>query len=277
MASFFNKITGKKDEDNIPNKNEIVSIKVDSIIPNRYQPRTEFDESAIEELSKTINEHGLLQPIVVREYDQDKYEIIAGERRYRAVKKLGWENIHAIVNNLTDSETASMGVIENLQRENLNPIEEAEAYLELMRVNDLTQSELSEQLGKSQSYVANKLRLLKLDNKITVAIANEKISQRHGRALLALDDKNKQIEVFEKILQDGLNVKQTENLITKIISGKGVVKQNERKAVSINKNIKIAANTIKKSVSMIKDTGINVKTEEHDNKEEYEIIIKIKK
>ncbi|GKQ43460.1 nucleoid occlusion protein [Companilactobacillus sp. RD055328] len=278
--ALFDRFSGKSEEE-IPEAKEdmqkVQSISMDSIIANRYQPRTEFDNDAIVELSKTIQEHGLLQPIVVREYENQKYEIIAGERRFRATKLLGWTEIKAIVNNLTDSETASMALIENLQRENLNPIEEAVAYQELMRVNDLTQSELSEQLGKSQSYVANKLRLLKLDTQITNAIANNKITQRHGRALLALD-KEQQIPAFNQIQAEDMNVKQTEVLINKLLTVNGKPKSNnKRKPVTLTKNMKLSVNTIKKSVSMIKDTGMKVETVENDNDDEYEIIIRIKK
>lgn len=277
MASIFDKISGKKDDKPEDVKqNEIKSIEMSQIVPNRYQPRTEFDQEAIAELAKTIDEHGLLQPIVVREADNDGYEIIAGERRYRAVKKLGWKQIDAIVNNLNDNQTASMGVIENLQRENLNPIEEAEAYLELMRVNDLTQAQLSQQLGKSQSYIANKLRLLKLSEPVKEAIASDEISQRHGRAILALKSVAQQVEALGKVTKSNLNVQQTENLVEKMLTQKTKTKKKVTKT-AVNRNIKIAANTIKKSVSMIEDTGMKVQTQEHDGEDEYEIVIKIKK
>ena len=141
---------------------EIKKIPIDHIIPNRFQPRTVFDDEKIEELARTIHTHGIIQPIVVREYEQDTFEIIAGERRWRAMKKLGWDLVPAIIKDFNDTETASVALIENLQREELTPIEEAMAYGKLLELHQLTQEALAQRLGKGQSTVANKLRLLKL-------------------------------------------------------------------------------------------------------------------
>ena len=143
-------------------KNQVVEIPVAAIVPNQYQPRKVFDQTEIQELAQTISEHGLLQPIVVREFRPGKYEIIAGERRFRAVKLLEWEKIPAIVEKMSDAESASLALIENLQRAQLSPVEEAQAYKQLMEFNNLTQAALAKGMGKSQSFVANKLRLLKL-------------------------------------------------------------------------------------------------------------------
>lgn len=143
-------------------KNQVVEIPVAAIVPNQYQPRKVFDQTEIQELAQTISEHGLLQPIVVREFRPGEYEIIAGERRFRAVKLLQWEKIPAIVEKMTDAESASLALIENLQRAQLSPVEEAQAYKQLMEFNHLTQATLAKGMGKSQSFVANKLRLLKL-------------------------------------------------------------------------------------------------------------------
>lgn len=292
MASFFDKYLGKKEEkevevtekqsveepeaSNEENLNTVQTISMKSIIPNRYQPRTEFDEDAITELSKTIDEHGLLQPIVVREYETGKFEIIAGERRFRAVKKLGWGNINAIVNNLTDRESASMALIENLQRENLNPIEEAEAYNELVKVNNLTQGQLSEQLGKSQSYIANKLRLLKLNPEVIKGIANNKITQRHGRAMLMLDD-DKQVKAYQQVIDENLNVKQTEELVNKMLGLHKKAKKTKEPSRTNNRDLKVSVNTLKKSIDLIKNTGADINVEEKDKDDEYELIIRIKK
>lgn len=151
--SFFHK-------NDLPQNKQVQDLPIAQLHPNRYQPRRTFSEESIKQLAQTLDEGGLLQPIVVRE-DGEGYEIVAGERRYRAAKSLGWEKIPAIVNNLSDAQTASLALIENLQRENLNPIDEALAYQELMKINNLTQTQLAQNIGKSQSYVANKLRLLK--------------------------------------------------------------------------------------------------------------------
>ena len=169
----------------IPKNKQIQDLPLARIHPNRFQPRHAFSSESISELAQTLREEGLLQPIIVRE-DGEEYEIIAGERRFRAAQSLGWEKIPAIVNNLSDQQTASLALIENLQREDLNPIDEATAYENLMELNSLTQAQLAKDIGKSQSYVANKLRLLKLDPQIQEALASGAITARHGRALLAL-------------------------------------------------------------------------------------------
>ncbi|MBD7894258.1 nucleoid occlusion protein [Limosilactobacillus sp. Sa3CUN2] len=197
-------------------KNKVVEIKVDQIIPNRYQPRKVFDQDGIRELAQTIDEHGLLQPIVVREYESAKYEIIAGERRYRAVKLLSWETIPAIIEKMSDKETASLALIENLQRSQLSSVEEAQAYRQLMDLNHLTQSALAKGMGKSQSFVANKLRLLKLIKPIQTAILDHRISERHGRAMLDLDEKQ-QREMLMRVVNERLTVRQTEDEVAKAL------------------------------------------------------------
>ncbi len=153
---------------------EIQEIPIVNITPNRYQPRTVFDDARIDELALTIRTHGLIQPIVVRQYEDDKYEIIAGERRFRAATKLGWEKVPAIIKNLNDTETASVALIENLQREELTAIEEAVAYQKLIELHNLTQEALAQRLGKGQSTIANKLRLLKLPEEIKKCIIRKK-------------------------------------------------------------------------------------------------------
>lgn len=198
-------------------KNKVVEIKVDQIIPNRYQPRKVFDQDAIRELAQTIDEHGLLQPIVVREYESAKYEIIAGERRYRAVKLLNWDTVPAIVEKMSDKETASLALIENLQRSQLSSVEEAQAYRQLMDLNHLTQAALAKGMGKSQSFVANKLRLLKLIKPVQTAILDHRISERHGRAMLDLDEKQ-QREMLMRVVNERLTVRQTEDEVARILS-----------------------------------------------------------
>ena len=193
--SFFK---SKKEVSAKPGVNDVVELEVQKIIPNRYQPRKLFSDESIAELATTIAEHGLLQPIVVREYETDKYEIIAGERRFRAVNRLKWEKIPALIKKMDDTQAASMAVIENLQREGLSAIEEAQSYQKLMELNQLTQLQLAREIGKSQSFVANKLRLLKLNMGVQRAILNRKLTERHGRALVSLDDKQ-QVELLKQI------------------------------------------------------------------------------
>lgn len=182
--SFFGK---NKHEERPRKEDEVVQVLLTDIVSNRFQPRQIFTKESIDELADTIHEHGLLQPIVLREYEANKYEIIAGERRFKAVETLNWEKIPAIVRKMSDNEAASMAVIENLQRESLTAIEEAQAYQQLMQLNDLTQGQLGQAIGKSQSFVANKLRLLKLTSQVQQAILQRQLSERHGRALVSVD------------------------------------------------------------------------------------------
>jgi ParB family chromosome partitioning protein len=254
---------------------EIKRIPIDSIFPNRFQPRTVFDDEKIEELSRTIHIHGIIQPIVIRQFEVDKYEIIAGERRWRAMKKLGWEEVPAIVKNLSDTETASVALIENLQREELSPIEEAIAYGKLLELHNLTQEALAQRLGKGQSTVANKLRLLKLPQPIQESLLNKIITERHARALIPLKDPEKQVLLLEEIIERNLNVKQTEERVVRILEQKNQKPRPKRKAFS--KDMRIAVNTIRQSLSMVSDSGINLDAEEEEFEEFYQFTIRIPK
>ena len=234
---------------------EIKKIALSDIVPNRYQPRTVFNEEKIAELARTIHTHGIIQPIVVREYGAGKYEIIAGERRYRAMKKLGWEMAPAIVKNFNDTETASVALIENLQREELTPIEEAMAYGKLLELHSLTQEALAQRLGIGQSTVANKLRLLKAAEEVQDALIQKQITERHARSLISLKNPEKQIKLIQEIIEKGLNVKQTEERVVKLLSDGRVLKPKpKRKAFS--KDMRIAVNTIRQSFNMVTDNGI---------------------
>lgn len=181
MKSPFSRFFGGGDKESTSlvneenNQEKIEQVKIDWIKPNKYQPRTIFSEEKIEELARTIHTHGVIQPIVIRRTGEEKYEIIAGERRYRAMKKLGWTEVPAIIRDLDDKETASIALIENLQREELTAIEEAYAYEKLLELHSLTQEALAQRLGKGQSTVANKLRLLKLPEEIQKAIMEKNI------------------------------------------------------------------------------------------------------
>ncbi|MGO4375513.1 ParB/RepB/Spo0J family partition protein, partial [Paenibacillus sp. MCAF20] len=173
---------------------EVRQIPIQDIDASPFQPRTIFDDDRIDELCQTIKTHGVIQPIVVR-MRNGRYEIIAGERRWRAVTKLGYDTIPGIVREFNDSQTASIALIENLQREGLTAIEEAIAYQKLIELHELTQESLAQRLGKSQSTIANKLRLLALSDTIKQALAERKITERHARALLSLDNEELQHKV----------------------------------------------------------------------------------
>jgi ParB family transcriptional regulator, chromosome partitioning protein len=276
FSRFFN--FGEKETEQVIEKTEgeeIRKIPVSLIVPNRYQPRTIFAEDKIEELALTIRTHGIIQPIVVRECEDGKFEIIAGERRWRAVQKLGWDEIPAIVKNLNETETASVALIENLQREELTPIEEALAYAKLLELHNLTQEALAQRLGKGQSTVANKLRLLKLPQEVQDALLQRKITERHARALIALKDKEKQLKLLQEIVEKQLNVKQTEDRVLKMLENAVPKPKPKRKAFS--KDMRIAVNTIRQSLTMVADSGLAIDSEEEDFEDYYQITIRIPK
>ncbi len=275
---------------------QVQEIELDKIMPNRYQPRHTFSDESIEELATTLKEQGLLQPIILRkpaDGSEGEYEIIAGERRFRAAQSLKWAKIPAIVEDMDDEKAASLALVENLQRENLNPIDEAQAYVQLMKVNNLTQTELAEQMGKTQSYIANKIRLLKLTPKVQGFLIDKKISQRHGRALLALNEEDQDTAVSE-IIKSGLTVKETEEMI-KDLDGYFAAQEKEKeeeleenkpeqtkkpkKKVQVRtaNDFKVQINTIKKAIKMAKDSGMTVKYKEDKKGDSYKITIELLK
>lgn len=256
----------------IPQNKQVQDLPLAEIHPNRYQPRRSFSDDSIQQLAQTLQEEGLLQPIIVRQ-DQGGYEIIAGERRFRAAKSLGWEKIPAIVNNLDDQQTASLALIENLQRENLNPIDEAQAYEQLMQLNDLTQTQLAQDIGKSQSYVANKLRLLKLAEPVQEYLAKGGLSARHGRAILGLSEED-QVKLAEEIVEKGLSVKETEERAAKLANPKPAVKK--KAVVRYGRDMQLQINTIKQAVKLAKESGVKVKVTEAKSPDEYQITIVMK-
>ena len=267
-------------DDNKSITEEVTKIPINQITPNRFQPRTVFDDEKIEELSRTIHTHGVIQPIVVRPYGEGNYEIIAGERRYRAMKKLNWTEVPAIIRHLNDKETASVALIENLQREELTAIEEAMAYQQLLELHSLTQEALAQRLGKGQSTVANKLRLLKLPQFVQTAILNRELTERHARALIAIKDEQLLMQLIEATKENDWNVRELEEQIQLILHPE-VPEEKPKKdkplRKAISKDVRIALNTIKQSLSMVSKSGISVKTEEEDTEDYYQITVKIPK
>jgi ParB family chromosome partitioning protein len=255
-------------------REEVKKILIQDIVPNRFQPRTVFSNEKIEELALTIRTHGIIQPIVVREID-GKFEIIAGERRFRAVQTLGWDDIPAIVKDFNDTETASVALIENLQREELSSIEEAVAYAKLLELHNLTQEALAQRLGKGQSTIANKLRLLKLPQDVQDALLQKVITERHARALIPLKDPELQIKLLTEIIERQLNVKQTEDRVVKLLEKNNVKPKPKRKAFS--RDTRIAMNTIRQSLTMVADSGVKLNTEEEEFEEYIQFTIKIPK
>ncbi len=245
-------------------------IDIKKIYANENQPRKVFNDEKIEELSTSIKENGLIQPIVVRK-TKEGYQIIAGERRFRACKLADMTKVPCIIKEYDDKQVETLAVIENIQREDLSPLEEAKAYKSLLDTYQYSQQELAKVVGKKQSTIANKLRLLKLSDGVKEALDNRTITERHARAMVGLDQE-KQETVLKEVIQKHLNVAQTEKLIDKKPKPKKV---RPKKAVS--QNVKIALNTIKQATSMIEKSGVTLVQEVADEEDQYIITIKINK
>ena len=220
----------------------VVDLDINDVLPNRFQPRVKFNEDAIIELSESIREHGIIQPIIVRPIG-DKFEIIAGERRYKASILAGKDSIPAIVTNLNDKDSAEIALIENVQRKNLTPIEEAVSYKKILDMGYLTQEQLALKLGRSQSSIANKMRLLHLSDEVQEALVEEKISERHARSLLKLTSPEKQNEMLSRIINERLTVRKTDEEIDKMMneSPMSVSPMNQSPVAEVNSTINTAA------------------------------------
>ena len=201
------------------NLSKVINVDVNEILPNRFQPRIQFNENEILELSDSIKEHGVIQPLVVRQVG-DKYEIIAGERRYKASVLAGKDTVPVIVKNLSDRDSAEIALIENVQRKNLTPVEEALSYKKILDMGYTTQEELAMKLGKSQSAIANKVRLLNLSDEVQEALLENKISERHARSLLRLKTHTEQNKLLDQIIKERMTVRKTDEAINKIINEK---------------------------------------------------------
>lgn len=197
---------------------KLLNLKIDKIVTNSNQPRKYFDNGKMSELKDSIKNSGLLQPITVRKISNGKYEIVAGERRYRACRELGMESVPVIEMNVGDARGYELSVLENIQRENLNPIEEAESYLMLMEVYGYTQEKLSEKLGKTRSSVSNKMRILKLPASVKEMVKKGEISYGHARTLLSLSDEKKIEEAAKEIINKGYSVRETERRVKFLIN-----------------------------------------------------------
>ncbi|MBE3554497.1 MAG: nucleoid occlusion protein [Thermicanus sp.] len=277
MKEQWSKIFGfqeKKDGEKDGEEERISHIPVSSIVPNPFQPRSLFDDEKLEELSQTIRTHGMIQPIVVRKTEKG-FELIAGERRWRAYQKLNYEKIPAIIKEYSDEQAASVALIENLQREGLTSIEEALAYQKLMALHQLTQEGLAQRLGKGQSTIANKIRLLQLPEEVQQSLMERKITERHARALLALREKSTQLKILHEIIEKDLSVKQTEQRIEQL-QEKDLGKK-KPKRISIPRDVRIAVNTIRQSIQMVMKTGMNIESKEEDHGDYYQVLIRIPK
>jgi ParB family chromosome partitioning protein len=262
------------------NKGKILNIPLEKISRNPFQPRKEFNDIELRELAKSIQMYGIIQPVIVRKA-REGYQLIAGERRFRACRMIGSPTIPAIVQEMNDEKAAAVSLIENLQRKELNYFEEAGAYARLLQEFGMTQEELAQKIGKSQSAIANKLRLLKLAEELRCMITTETITERHARALLKLNSVEMQKEALRAIYDRDLNVKETEEMVERLRHNnipQEVKKEDNGQRVSlIIRDARIFLNTIKETVSRAKKSGIYMFMSENDGEEEYEIVIRVPK
>ena len=264
-------LTQRAEKVGISDYDVLREIRIEKIVPNKYQPRREFTEDKIKELAESIKQNGLLQSITVRDMGNGFYELIAGERRLRALKYLEYPTTKAIVKELTNEQMATLALIENIQREELTPIEEAYAYQELLSINNLTQDELAKSLGKTQATVANKLRLLKLCSKVVDAINSKRITERHGRAMVKLDP-SAQEKILNQILTQSLNVSQTEERIETYLRIKNETKNNDSTQPNYDAQ-KILARLTKDIAKLEEKYGVSLNKEEEEGMES--IVVKV--
>lgn len=255
-------------------------IPVSSIVPNPNQPRVTFDDETIVELAQSIKEVGLIQPLVVRKSGSG-YELVAGERRLRACKHLGMTTVACIVESeLREESSAMMALIENLQREDLHFIEEAQCYYTLLNNYDLTQEELAKRLGRSQSSIANKLRILRLSGNVKDAVQSAGLSERHARAILKLRDEETQLAVIQKATDKGLSVKDTERLVEKTLDKLYDEKKDGAKPrpliVRAVRDYRLFMNTVNAAINTLRDSGMDVDVEQEDMADGVDIHIHIR-
>lgn len=247
-----------------------------SIVPNPFQPRKTFNDESLQELAASIQEFGVIQPLLVRRQGE-AYELIAGERRLRASRLAGLAEVPVIVRELDDKEMAELAMIENLQREDLHFLEEAEGYQHLIASFSFTQEELARRVGKNQSTIANKLRLLKLAPEVRQVLVGQNLTERHARALLKIDDTRTQIEVLENVKEKSLNVRETEDLIENISNiSREKTAPPKQTVVKIIKDVRIFINTINSVISQMKKSGMDIKVQQDVDGEYVNINIKVK-
>lgn len=258
---------------------EIQLLDVDAVVPNPFQPRKSFNDDSMQDLAASVREHGIIQPLLVRR-TPDGFELIAGERRLRAAKLAGLTTVPAIVRELADKEMAELAMIENLQREDLHFLEEAEGFQQLLANFGLTQEELARRVGKNQSTIANKLRLLRLSPEVRHELVAASLTERHARALLKLEDPVKQQEALTVIRQNTLNVREAEDLVEGLlddISREMAKKAPRQNVVKIIRDVRIFLNTINSVVTEMKKAGLKVKVNQTMDEEFININLKIPK
>lgn len=252
--------------------NKIHEVDINKINPNKNQPRTNFDENSLQELANSINEIGIIQPLTVKKVDE-YYEIIAGERRWRAARIAGLRKIPVIVKDFDDLKILEAALIENIQREDLNPMEEAFTYIRFSEEFNLSQEEIAKKVGKSRSAVANAMRLINLDDRVQTFVKEGKISSGHGRTLLGIVNSNLQFEIAERIIDDDLSVRQTEELVKEIIENLDKPNIEEKTIEKVNVNSEIARECLRISNELknIFGTKVNIKNNKNRGNGKIEI------
>ena len=257
-------------------KDKIVDIPVELIRPNPHQPRKHFSNESLVELSSSISRYGLIQPITIRQI-YEGYELIAGERRLRACRMLGMRTVKSIVIEATSCDSAALALIENLQRENLDYLDEAEAYSNLLADFGITQEELASRVGKTQATIANKIRILRLEPSVKKILRENGLTERHARALLKLSSEEDRLKALEKVCKSGLNVKQTELYVDSMLEPKDEKAPANPQPKRIFKDLRVFSNTIHRAVDLMKQSGIKANCEKVDNDEYIEYIVRIAK
>ena len=255
------------------NEVKVVKVPIELIFPNPYQPRKTFDDAALADLASSIRQYGVLQPLLVAPAEDGRYLLIAGERRLRASRLAELTEVPVIISEYSSQQIAEIALIENLQREDLHFLEEAEGYEQLMDEFHLTQEAMAARVGKKQSTIANKLRLLRLSGEVRKLLVEKELSERHARALLKLDDDAKRMEALQVIIARGYSVRQTDEYIAKLIAEK---QQEKKKRLVIVNDVRIYLNSIKQVVNAIKEVGIPCNMEQTVEGDEVVVSLRIK-
>ena len=260
----MNKPGAAKDASLTPTEDQAVMVPINKVEPNKEQPRKHFNEDALLELSESIKQMGIIQPIVVQDRNS-YYEIIAGERRWRAAKQAGLKKIPVIIKNYTEQEIVEISLIENIQREDLNPIEEAFAYKRLLEEFNLKQDEVAERVSKSRTAVTNSIRLLKLNEKVQQMVIDDMIQTGHARALLGIEDLEKQYNMAQKVFDEKLSVRETEKLVKKVQKEKEEVEKTK-----VDKQLEIVYQDLEEKMKQILGTKVSINAKD-ENKGKIEI------
>ncbi len=259
------------------NEKKITDIPIKLIHPNINQPRKYFSEEDLRTLAYSIKENGLIQPITVRKSNDGTYEIITGERRYRACKYLGNDKIPCVVLKCNDTESAVLALIENIQRADLTMFEEARGIQSLLSEFHITQTEASKRLGKSQSAIANKLRLLKLTEEEQAIIIKFGLTERHARAIIRIEDKVQRLLILSKVVKENLNVSKTEALVEEALLKPEMTQKNKSEKHIVIKDVRIFVNTINKAINTMRMSGIDAHADKNENDEFIEYTVRIPK